>query len=318
MTKPQRPRPPVEPVRLAKPRRVRGGVRLAGDAPSQRTWAAQRVMRLLERVGTGEALVEGLAYARMGQTKRWSLGPGRVEAVVQGRSLAPYTTTLTLPTLSDEQWHRALEVLARHDGLAARLLAREVPAGVEEAFASLGLRLCPAEPGDVTPACTCPRPEPAHPWCKHACCVMALLAEHLDRDPFAVFALRGMSADVLIEELHRRRSAGSGAGASSAVYPANVPGLSDAQAPPLDAAPDHFWEAGPDLRQVDLPVDPPRVSHPLLRRLGPSPLPGARFPFVGLLATCYELMSAAAVRRESGEEKDPLRSADEDGASRDG
>jgi uncharacterized Zn finger protein len=305
MPGPERQRP-LDQVRLAKPRRVLGGVRLAGDSPSQRTWAAQRLMRLLERVGKGENLVEGLAYARAGQTRRWTVGRGRIEAVVQGRALAPYATSLVIPPLDDEQWNRVLGALAGQSGLAVRLLAREVPAGIEEVFAPLGLRLCPAEPGDVTPACTCVRPDPSDPWCKHACCVLALLAEHLDLDPFAIFTLRGMPGDDLIEQLHRRRSAGSPGGVAPAVYPSNVPGLSDVQAPPLDAAMEHFWDSGPGLRDLDLPVDPPRVTHPLLRRLGPSPIPGAEFPFVGLLATCYELISEAAVRRESGEDARPL------------
>ncbi|MBM4107366.1 MAG: hypothetical protein FJ255_00875 [Phycisphaerae bacterium] len=318
MPEPYRPRPPLDSVRLAKPKRVRGGIKLAGDAPSQRTWAAQRVLRLLEGVGKGENLVEGLAYARMGQTKRWVIEAGRVTAVVQGRSLSPYTTALAISAFNDEQWREVLGVLAAQAGYAARLLAREVPASVEEAFAPLGLRLCPTEAGDVTPTCTCARPDAADPWCKHACCVLALLAEQMDQDPFAIFTLRGMPVDDLLEQLHRRRSAASPGGASASVYPTSVPGLSDVQAPTLDQALESFWVAGPGLRDLDLPIDPPKVSHPLLRRLGPSPVPGGQFPFVGLMATCYELMSESAIRRELGEEAPALRPEDADDASRGG
>jgi hypothetical protein len=57
---------------------------------------------------------------------------------------------------------------------------------------------------------------------------------------------------------------------------------------------DRFWEAGPELEQVDLPVEVPQVSHALLRRLGPSPFPESRFPLVGLLATCYDVVSKRA------------------------
>lgn len=316
MPEPYRPRPPLDSVRLARPKHVRGGIKLAGDAPSQRTWTAQRVMRLLESVGKGEQLVEGLAYARLGQTKRWTIEAGKVTAVVQGRSLSPYTATLAIPAFSEEQWHEVLNVLAGQAGYAARILAREVPASVEEAFAPSGLRLCPAESGDLAPSCTCVRPDPADPWCKHACCVLALLAEHLDVDPFAVFTIRGMPVEELLEQLHRRRSAASPGGAASSVYPSNVPGLSDVQAPALDHALEGFWDAGAGLRELDLPIDPPAVSHPLLRRLGPSPVPGAQFPFVGLMATFYEVMSEAAIRRELGE--DALRPEGGDDASRAG
>ena len=64
---------------------------------------------------------------------------------------------------------------------------------------------------------------------------------------------------------------------------------------PLDACLDRFWEAGEELDEVDAPIAPPEVSHPLLRRLGPSPFEASRFPFVGLLATCYDVISKAAL-----------------------
>ena len=38
--------------------------------------------------------------------------------------------------------------------------------------------------------------------------------------------------------------------------------------------------------------------HPLLRRLGPSPFESSRFPFVGLLATCYDVISKAALMND--------------------
>lgn len=302
MPEPYRPKPPPEGVRLAKPKRVRGGVKLAGEMPSQAAWTSQRVMRLLETVGKGEALVEGLLYARMGQTKRWTFEPGRITGFVQGRSLRAYTTTIELATLTDEQWQRVLPVLALQAGYAARILARELPASVEEAFAGVGLRLCPSEPGDLTPSCTCQKPDPGEVWCKHACCLLALLADHLESDPFLLFRLRGMAVDDLLEQLHRRRAANAPGGVAAGVYSPSVTGLSDSQAPPLDQSIEAFWEAGPGLSEIDLPIDPPRVSHPLLRRLGPSPVEGAMFPFVGLMATCYELITQATIRRELGEE----------------
>jgi hypothetical protein len=72
----------------------------------------------------------------------------------------------------------------------------------------------------------------------------------------------------------------------------------------LDACLDRFWEAGLELDQVDAPIAPPEVSHPLLRRLGPSPFEQSRFPFVGLLATCYDVISAAALRDEDEPDTD--------------
>jgi hypothetical protein len=74
--------------------------------------------------------------------------------------------------------------------------------------------------------------------------------------------------------------------------------VDDMTYPALEEVLDRFWDAGPGLHEIDLPLDPPPVSHPLLRRLGPSPFPNAQFPLVGLLASCYETISEAARKTE--------------------
>ncbi|MBY0260823.1 MAG: hypothetical protein K2Q20_00665, partial [Phycisphaerales bacterium] len=64
-----------------------------------------------------------------------------------------------------------------------------------------------------------------------------------------------------------------------------------------------FWTA-PDpeaLAGLDMPIALPEVSHPLLRRVGPSPFVGAKFPLVGLLATCYDVISQSVIDSAAGE-----------------
>lgn len=77
-------------------------------------------------------------------------------------------------------------------------------------------------------------------------------------------------------------------------YAAHVPGSAEAQGGPLDACIDRFWEAGAGVDELEFALEPPAVSHPLLRRLGASPFRESRFPMVGLLATCYEIIGADA------------------------
>ncbi len=126
-----------------------------------------------------------------------------------------------------------------------------------------------------------------------------------------MFALRGMEGRDLLERLRQRRTIAGAAGASTQVYPQRVPGVSDAPFQALEETLDKFWEAGPGLEEIDLPLSPPAVSHPLLRRLGPSPFTGAQFPLVGLLASCYDVIGQKA--RDTSEvvqpepEVEPLR-----------
>ncbi|MGQ0627640.1 MAG: hypothetical protein ACT4PL_06010, partial [Phycisphaerales bacterium] len=176
----------------------------------------------------------------------------------------------------------------------------------------------PISPG-AAPLPPAPPPPPAvstpsTPWCKHICCVMALIADRLSRDPFLVFALRGLSKEDLLERLRQRRalltSSRGGAGIPDrpvAAYSPRIPGVGDAPSTALEHLVAEFWQPSADLQHLDLPMIPPEVSHPLLRRLGASPFDEARFPLVGLLATCYEVLSSQALKdAEAGSLEDPL------------
>jgi hypothetical protein len=58
---------------------------------------------------------------------------------------------------------------------------------------------------------------------------------------------------------------------------------------PVDAA--TFWAAAP------LPSRPPARELPsALERLGPSPFPKSRFPFLGFLATVYDQVASSVKR----------------------
>jgi hypothetical protein len=62
---------------------------------------------------------------------------------------------------------------------------------------------------------------------------------------------------------------------------------------PLPADPDAFFRAGADLDVLELGGDAP----PVLERLGPSPFPKSKFPFLGFLATIYEHVANHARNR---------------------
>ncbi len=295
----------------ANPRKVRGGEKLEHREGAPLGWAGQRITRLIETVATPAAAAEGLAYARSGQVRSWSLASGHVSARVQGRVFSAYQVDLRLPVLTHDQWERALEAMAREARHLASLLAGEVPPGIEDVFVPLKLRLFPQDASDLAASCNCGRfahNAPAAPWCKHVACALAMLADRLSRDPFLVFALRGLGKDDLLERLRQQRAllaaraaAGAGTtadGASGRLIPAYaplIPGVGGQPAPPLAHCLGMFWEAPEGAPEVELALEPPVVSHPMLRRLGSSPFPNGRFPLVGLLATCYEVIGRHAL-----------------------
>lgn len=282
------------------PRKVRGGVKLASESGAfPESWPAQRWMRLVERAAPGESLAEGLKYAVAGQTRKLSIDPGKIKGFVQGRVIGAYETTLTVPVFAADQAERAIGAMAAQAIHAAKLLAGELPPTVEDAIAPVGLKLFPSEPAELGTRCTCREPQP---WCKHACCLAYLVAERFATDAFLVFTLRGLPREELLERLRQQRSLAGSGGGGALVYSPTVSGVTDAEARPLEECVADFWQTGPELETLSTPVTRPEVSHPLLRRLGSSPYAGpGKFPLVGLLATCYDLVSEATIRAEAGE-----------------
>lgn len=293
------PRPPQPTLH---PRKVRGGIRIdSKSGPVSSVWSGQRWFRLSEEFAPNDQLAEGINYARLGQSRWFNVTNGHIQARVQGRLPGPYVVDIKLQTFTFEQWERVLDALASETKLVAMLLAGEVPSSIEDVFAPQNLRLFPQEAADITRSCTCAiaRETPGNVWCKHVCCAMAILAEKLGQDPFMIFSLRGLAREDLLERLRQRRVVAGATRASGdrpiPAYVPRLPGISDAATTTLEQSIDQFWTLNPDAARVDLSIAPPAVSHPLLRRLGVSPFQNAKFPLVGLLATCYDVVSERAI-----------------------
>jgi uncharacterized Zn finger protein len=281
--------------KLAAPRRVRNGVKL--QRAETATWVGQRWSALVEQLIPTKERIEGLDYARRGQTVSLELVPGGLEARVQGRAAQPYTTRWRLPVFDEGQWQRLIDAMAAEALYAAKLLARELPEAADT-LPSLGdLRLLPL-PQEVQLECDCGRGG----VCKHAAAIGYLAAERLDKEPVKVFELRGMEIARLLERLAavRARQTRSVAAHAEPLMPHAAQGA----ARPLEACVDSFWRPGPQLADLQRMPPPHHAPHALLRRLGPSPLPG-RFPLVGLLASVYDTVAEEALRlRDQAERLD--------------
>jgi uncharacterized Zn finger protein len=192
----------------SKPRPVADGIR----ARSRRgaigsTWWSQRFIAVLESFGMGPRLTRGRSYARRGQVVTLDVAAGQVTALVQGSRARPYRVLIGVEELSEADWRRAENELAGRAIFLAKLLAGEMPAEVEEAFAACSLSLFPARASDLDTACSCP--DWANP-CKHVAAVYYLLAEAFDDDPFLIFTWRGRAKDELLEGLRGRRGGQDG------------------------------------------------------------------------------------------------------------
>jgi uncharacterized Zn finger protein len=262
----------------SRPRRAEGGIK----SQSKRgefgaSWWAKRWIKVLESFNIGARLARGRSYARSGQVLSIAIDEGRVTAKVQGSRPTPYDVTIQVKTLSRADWAKVLDALGRQALFAAKLLAGEMPQDIEPLFVEVGLSLFPAKRGDLTTKCSCP--DSSNP-CKHIAAAYYLLGEEFDRDPFLIFALRGLSRDALMTQL--------GATTPRSVDAGESPATSPRPPEPLSAEIATFWEG--TVGHVEDPcgvVEIPREPSAMPRRLGGFPFWRGESPFLDTLGAIY-------------------------------
>ncbi|RMD61958.1 MAG: hypothetical protein D6824_07375 [Planctomycetota bacterium] len=235
-----------------------------------------------ERVGA-ETLAKAETLARQGQVVRVAVERGEAAVTIRPRGRGAQEFVITArPVLSSQMWRRAIDRLAGEAIYAAALQVGRIPTSVDDAFAPLGARLFPAAAEDLVVE----GPE-SEQWGPLRCWAVRALAERIAREPLSLFTWRGMEGEAVVEAVRRRRAAALGRGQGA--QPAYL------QAPPSPeaGATSGFWRPGRSVETLDLTPKPAATSHPLLRRLGPSPFRDGRFPMLGLLATCCSAFAAA-------------------------
>jgi uncharacterized Zn finger protein len=278
---------------MTTPRAIQKGQRTLrkSQEPLASQWWSQRFTAVLEGYGLGPRMERGRRYARSGKVTDLVVKAGRLEARVQGSRATPYRVSVRSEAASKAQW-RSLELLfASRLGWAAQLLAGEVPANLEAAFAEAGVALFPRRWGDLQVRCGCP--DDAEP-CKHIAAVLYVFAQQLDGDPWLLLAWHGRDRQTLLQAL-QQGPAGDGASGGKA-------GGDEALNSELESLPP-WWPAGlrsrpdPRLQPPDpLPPDPPERA---LHRLGPLELPGAPPDWQERLAEMYRQLVAEESRRRT-------------------
>ncbi len=173
-----------------------------------RTWWGKKFIAVLEQFSDPGRLSRGRSYANNGKVKNFEIIGGIVTAQVRG-SVNPYfgvykeplyITTIEFQAISAAKWAAAIALIASKASFISRLLLNEMPDNIEEEFALLGLNLLPRSRKDFDISCSCP--DWGNP-CKHIAGVYYLVAAELDRDPFLLFELRGLSRQDLHSELFK-------------------------------------------------------------------------------------------------------------------
>jgi uncharacterized Zn finger protein len=279
------------------------GLRVAVGQSGQvgESWAARQFIEALSGLTEGYAprITRGLRYATSGRVGQLTLRPGRLHAQVVGKEA--YQVLLSIPTLSERDWHLAAETLAADPGLRARLQAGEFPPAARGVFRDCARSLIPRGFQEMSASCSCPDSRPRS-ICKHVIAAMYVLAYQIDRRPEALFVWRGMARDrflTLAEGI-----------ADGTIRPFR----SERQREPepltaqQQAALARFWLPYGDLPEIPQ-LTPPNVPGKLLRRQGPLPEPHNHPAITRTLVGAYEIFAEELpsrepdLRSENGEEE---------------
>ncbi len=268
-------------------------------AKISRTWWGERFLEALEQCTDAGRLSRGRAYSRPGRLLSFSINGAVINARLRGNinhyfgvhKEPRYTVEIRLKAISVNRWKQIIKRLASNAGWLTRLLMNEMPDDIEDAFRASGVSLLPSSSADLKTNCTCP--DWANP-CKHVAGTYYKVASLLDRDPFLLFELRGITraklkkalsatslGKALAAEMEKRSDATPEPVAGRFTIPTRAPiqeetGLRD------------FWQ-GSDI--TDLPQGPEGAGVPalLIKKQGDYPpfWPGDN-SFISAMEAIYE------------------------------
>ena len=256
--------------RHAKPIQVRGGIRAQAKKFGTQWWA-QRWLEAVEKFGPHRRVARGRSYARKGQVLDLRIEPGLISAIVQGSRKEPYQVQIPVEKIPPAKVPALVYDLRTKPLYAAALLKGELHPEIETLFRKYGLPLFPVKQEGSDAFCNCP--DSAN-LCKHIASIYYLISEELERDPFLILHLRGLSKEQFVSQK------------TSSLFVETNP-------EPLSADPKLFWK-NPHIPKVPVQMPhSPNQRPAILQRLGSFPFWRGEDDFLRALLRIYD-----AVRRE--------------------
>jgi uncharacterized Zn finger protein len=129
-------------------------------------------------------LPRGRTYVRNGSVLHLGLGPGRIDALVQGSEL--YEVSVTVAPLARPRWRNVVSACAGQIDSLVELLQGRLSRGVMQVVTDRDRGMFPA-PSQIQMQCSCPD------WatmCKHVAAVLYGIGARLDERPDLLFTLR--------------------------------------------------------------------------------------------------------------------------------
>ena len=248
-----------------------------------RTWWGKEFIEAMQEFAEPGRLQRGRSYASDHRILKFSINHGQISATVRGNvnpyfgvyKEPKYRVSVELTPIPREDWPDIIRHLSSKAGSVAKLLLNEVPDGIEDSFTWLDYSLLPTGFDDFQSQCSCPdwsRP------CKHIAGVCYRLSQLLDRDPFLLFELRGLSRENLKAELLKSplgKALASELGTEYDVQPQPVESLFFRPTMRAviegDIEPKQFWQGEKRIPKTQEPDEPAVIPAILVKKQGDYP-----------------------------------------------
>jgi uncharacterized Zn finger protein len=181
-----------------------GGIKLFKISEQGESHWGKRWVESLHTLCSAKRLEVGLRLAKSGHVLSIQLNRGFSTATVKGTRTHPYKIEIGLSMFTRKQWMNVADALLKKAFFTAKLLAGDLPPEMEQLFQSSGATLFPTSPAEISSDCSCTDVESP---CKHVIAVYYILGQEIDRDPFLLMEMRGLSRAQLLAEIQTRRSA---------------------------------------------------------------------------------------------------------------
>jgi len=155
-------------------------------------WGAAFITAM-ERLGDAGRLDRGRSYAGNDKVQKLKIEAGVATARVKGSYQPFYTVRIAFPPFSEKDKEIIANLLAKDQLALARLGAGSFSPDLLDRLDKAGVKLFPRRWADMKRSCDCPD------WgdpCKHEAAVYYIIAQEIDRDPTALFRLRGYEMPV--------------------------------------------------------------------------------------------------------------------------
>ena len=139
-------------------------------------------------------LERGRKYVRANCVLDLQIEAGEVTALVQGSRSKPYSVTVTIDELTEEQYDRIVEKCASKIQNIDDLVKGNFPDDLKSLFTEKGAGLFPSM-AKIHFRCSCPD---YADMCKHTAAVLYGIGSRFDTNPLLFFKLRGVDMEKLI------------------------------------------------------------------------------------------------------------------------